>query len=92
MSKRIWVKVSNNDRYNDFKSEWKLGTVVGKTTLPYSEQYSLKSMLDAPQLVERYLIELDGGGIQEAWYFDTYEPEATDLATERKTKRKLGQS
>lgn len=79
MSKRIWVKISKQDRYDGFKSEWRLGTIVGKTTLPYQEQYSLKSMLEAPQLVERYLIELDSGEIEEAWYFDTYEPDATDV-------------
>jgi hypothetical protein len=73
MGKKIWVKVDNNNRYDDYKSEWKLGTIVGTTRLPYQERYSFKAMLEVPNLTKQYLIELDDGKVIEAWYFDTYD-------------------
>lgn len=76
MNKRVWVK-TGYDRY-DNTDKWVLGTVVGETSLPYMQSDNLQDMLDGPKLSKRYLIQLDNGGIEEAWYWDTYEPVADE--------------
>lgn len=72
--KKLWVRVSDNNRYNEFKQEWKLGTVVGETSLPYANNDSLQQALEGAKMSRRYLIELDSGEVVEAWHWDTFEP------------------
>lgn len=73
MSNKIWVKVSKVSAYEP-EAEWKLGTIVGKTSIPYANSNSLQELMQGAKLSKRYLIELDDGNITEAWYWDVYEP------------------
>ena len=71
--KKLWVRISKLSTYES-GSEWKLGTVVGETSIPYANNDSLQQALEGAKMSKHYLIELDDGRIEEAWFWDTYEP------------------
>jgi hypothetical protein len=75
MAKKLWVRTNEREYgYSNNKESWKLGTVVGITTLPYAKTDSLQQALEGIKLYDRYLIELENGDVVEAWSWDTYEP------------------
>lgn len=74
---KLWVRTQERDAYSQHRSEWKLGTVVGETQLPYANNDSLQLALEGAKLSKRYLVELDNGEVVEAWFWDTYEPVST---------------